>query len=83
MDEQQAWEDAYRAAFERDQLRQIYAEEDAEAEDSGEPDWDGDPCPNCGSNRTMQIDIIAQDPTIWICECGGCGMNFEIIGSMS
>lgn len=53
--------------------------EDYSAEDAGEPAYDGDPCPQCGSQNTERIDVISSDPDVWHCECGGCGAGFEVI----
>lgn len=42
--------------------------------------FDGDPCPHCGSAKTIRIDVIAHDPTVWHCECCACDDGFEVLG---
>lgn len=70
------WEDAYYEAWQRDLMRQAYA--DADAEDC-DPNYDGDACPHCGSDHTYRMEIIVDDPVIWACECAACGRSFEVV----
>jgi hypothetical protein len=43
------------------------------------PYVDGDMCPHCSSVNTERIDVVNDDPVVWVCECGGCGEMFEVL----